>query len=128
MTDKTLAGNATEGTFSPDQLYAGEADIITDNGLVANNQDCAQYQMMALVGGELVIYDKDAADGSEVPHGVLPHAMDTTATGYNAATDSPIITGGILNFDALVADGATYAVLKAALAESNANLQIRKLY
>ncbi|HLP70326.1 MAG TPA: hypothetical protein VK181_22700, partial [Rhizobium sp.] len=63
-----------------------------------------------------------------VPYGVLPHAIDTSSGGLNADTDSPVIIGGVLNFDKLVADGATYEVLREAFARSNSNIVIQKLY
>jgi hypothetical protein len=126
--DRSLAGGVTvEGTFNPDQLYAGEADIVTTQGSVAAaTAAMPQYQVVADVGGVLVPYNKEGADGSEVPYGVLPHAIDNSAGG--AAVDTPVIIGGVLNFDVLVADAATYDVLRAAFASSNSNIVIQKLY
>jgi hypothetical protein len=126
MVDRSLAGGLTvEGTFTPDQLYAGEADIVTTQGVVAAATGAlVQYQVVASVGGFLVPYNKEGADGSEVPYGVLPHAIPDTA----ADQDTPVIIGGVLNFDALVADAATYAVLREAFASSNSNIVIQKLF
>jgi hypothetical protein len=120
-----LAGFEAVDTYNPDQLYAGEADIVTTQGVVAAATGAlVEYQVVASVGGFLVPYNKEGADGSEVPYGVLPHAIADTA----ADQDTPVIIGGVLNFEALVADGATYAVLREAFAESNSNIVIQKLY
>ena len=61
MVDKALAsGLNDEGTFTPDQLYAGEADIVTTQGTVNSNQAAlAKYTVVALVGGKLIAYDKE---------------------------------------------------------------------
>jgi hypothetical protein len=126
MADNSLAGYETVDTFTPTQLYAGEADIVTTQGTVqAAVGALVQYQVVALVGGFLIPYDKEnGVAGANVPYGVLPHALADLAVDQ----DTPVIIGGVLNFDALVADGATYAVLRAAFATSNANIVIQKLY
>lgn len=120
-----LAGNEDVDTFMPDQLYAGEADIVTtQESIAAATAAMVDNTVVALVGGFAVPYNKEGVDGSEVPYGVIPHAIDNSAGG--AAVDTPVIVGGVLNFDALVADGATYAALKAAFAGTN--IVIQKLY
>lgn len=120
-----LAGNETVGTWSPTELYAGEADVVTTQGVVSStNGALAEFTVVALVGGGLVAYNKEGIDGSEVPYGVLPHAIPDSALDQ----DSPVIIGGVLNFDVLVADGQTYAGLQAAFARSNSNIVIQKLY
>jgi hypothetical protein len=120
-----LAGNETVGTWSPTELYAGEADVVTTQGVVSStNGALAEFTVVALVGGELVAYNKEGTDGSEVPYGVLPHAIPDSASDQ----DSPVIIGGVLNFDVLVADGQTYAGLQAAFAAGNSNIVIQKLY
>jgi len=126
MADKALAGYETVDTFTPDQLYAGEADIVTTQGTVAAATAALEkYQVVALVGGFLIPYDKeDGVDGSSVPYGVLPHAIPDAGVDQ----DTPVIIGGVLNFDVLVADDATYAELRAAFAQSNSNIVIQKLY
>lgn len=125
MVDRSLAGYAVEGTYSPDQLYAGEADIVTTQGVIPIAAAAmVQYQVVANVGGVLVLYNKEGVDGSEVPYGVLPHAIPNAAVDQ----DTPVIVGGVLNFDVLVADAATYQVLREAFAKSNSNIVIQKLY
>ena len=127
MADKALAGYETVDTFTPDQLYAGEADIVTTQGTIAAAAAAMEkYTVVAEVGCVLVPYNKEGADGSEIPYGVLPHAIDNSAGA--SAVDTPVIIGGVLNYDILVADAATYAVLRAAFAQSNSNIVIQKLY
>lgn len=69
--------------------------------------------------------DSDAeAGGARVPYGILPHALDTTATGYNAAVDTPVFISGHPSFTALdLPDGTTYAEIKAAFAGTMINVQ-----
>jgi hypothetical protein len=122
-----LAGSETVGTSTPTQLYAGEADIVTTQGTVkAGTAAMAEHTVVAEVAGYLVPYNKEGADGSETPAGVLPHAIDASASA--ADLDTPWIIGGVLNFEALVADGQTYAALRAAFREANSNVVIQKLY
>lgn len=232
--DKALAGGLNvEGTFVPDQLYAGESDIVTTQGVLAKGIAFQRYQVVTEAGGLLRPYDKEGrasgtltfsgvgtaadtitingvvitlraaadpaldevtiggtagataanlaafvnnnaarlgviatvtgavvtlkaiepgVDGNDIttaeagtntafgaatltggnalsrPFGVLPHAVDTTVAGTNAATDSPVIIGGPLNFDVLVADGATYDELREAFMFGNSKIVIQKLY
>lgn len=134
--DRILAGYRTVASVEPVQLYAGEKQPVTTQGTVAaglvlgevNEQGTtSKFPIVALVGGALVAFNPAGVDGSEVPYGVLPHALDTSATGYNAAVDSPVIVEGVLNFEAL--DTAeTYADLKAAFAAAGSGIIIQKLY
>jgi hypothetical protein len=135
MGDKILAGYETVGVYEPIQLYAGEADTVSTQEVLTAGQNVGQlnarnetfkFPVVSMVGGKLVAYNKEGADGSEVPYGILPHALDASATGYNADVDTPVFVGGVFNFEALDADGATYAALKAAFARTN--IVIQKLY
>lgn len=94
---------------------AGNAITITETG--AN----IAASGATLTGGT----DSDAeSGGARQPVGILPHALDTTATGYNAPVDTPYFIGGHYNFDALdVPAGTTYAELKAAFARTPINIQ-----
>lgn len=69
--------------------------------------------------------DSDAeVGGARTPYGVLPHALDTTAEGYNAAVNTPVFISGHPNFDALdLPDGTTYPEIKAAFAGTMINVQ-----
>lgn len=69
--------------------------------------------------------DSDAeAGGARQPYGILPHALDTTAAGYDAAVDTPVFISGHPNFDALdLPEGTTYQEIKAAFAGTMINVQ-----
>ncbi|HOQ61581.1 MAG TPA: hypothetical protein PKZ08_13235 [Vicinamibacterales bacterium] len=69
--------------------------------------------------------DSDAeSGGARVPYGILPHALDTSATGYDAPVDTPVFISGHPNFDALdLPDGTTYQEIKAAFAGTMVNVQ-----
>lgn len=134
--DRILAGYRTVDTVTPVQLYAGEKQVVTTQGVVAAGQvlgllnaqgTTSKFPIVALVGGLMVEYNPAGADGSEVPYGVLPHALDTSATGYNANVDSPVIVEAVLNYEALDT-AATYADLKAAFAGAPTAIVIQKLY
>lgn len=69
--------------------------------------------------------DSDAeSGGARVPYGILPHALDTTAAGYDDPVDTPVFISGHPNFDALdLPDGTTYQEIKAAFAGTMINVQ-----
>lgn len=72
--------------------------------------------------------DSDAEDGgARLIYGILPHALDTTAEGYNATVETPIFTGGTFNFDAMdVPTGTTLAEMVQACARTP--ISVQKLY
>lgn len=69
--------------------------------------------------------DSDAeAGGARVPYGILPHALDTTAEGYDDPVNTPVFISGHPNFDALdLPEGTTYQEIKAAFAGTTINVQ-----
>ena len=140
MGDRILAGYETVGKFEPIQLYAGENQAVTTQATLAAGQkvgklnvrnETYKFPVVAEVGGKLVAWDPAGADGSEVIAGVLPHALDASATGYNADVDTPIIVQAVLNFEAMdVADttDATYAAMRAAEQGPGVNIRFQALY
>lgn len=72
--------------------------------------------------------DSDAEiGGARQPYGILPHALDTTAEGYDDTVDTPVFISGHPNFEALdLPEGTTYEEIKAAFAGTMINVQ--KLY
>ncbi len=120
MVDRALAGYEAIGTYSPDQLYAGEADIVTTQGEIPAAQAAfAQYALVSTdAAGNIVAFD-----GTNV-YGVLPHAMPDAAI----VQDTPVIIGGVLNFDVIVGHALTYGALRTMAARSNSNLVFQKLY
>lgn len=120
MVDKALAGYGTVDTFTPDQLYAGEADIVSTQGTIPAAQ--AAFTKHAVVSqdgdGNIVAFDGTNA------YGVLPHAIPDAGV----PQDTPVIIGGVLNFDVLTGHALSYGDLKTAFARSNSNIVIQKLY
>lgn len=69
--------------------------------------------------------DSDAEEGgARLPVGILPHALDTTETGYDGPVETPYFISGHPNFDALdLPEGTTYQEIKAAFARTMINVQ-----
>lgn len=120
MVDRALAGYNTVDTFTPDQLYAGEADIVTTQGSIPAAQAAlTKYAVVSQnAAGEIVAFDGVTA------YGVLPHAIPDAAF----AQDTPVIIGGVLNFEALTGHALAYGALAKVFAQSNSNIVIQKLY
>lgn len=81
---------------------------------------------IAVSGGTLTGgTDSDAeVGGARVPYGILPHALDTTAAGYDDPVETPVFISGHPNFDALdLPAGTTYQEIKAAFAGTMINVQ-----
>lgn len=137
MGDKMLAGFRTVGNFVPIQLYAGEKQVVTTQATLASGQKVGQlndreetfkFPVVAMVGGKLVKWNQAGNDGSQIIFGVLPHALDASATGYNADVDTPVIVEAVLNFEALDIGAVTYAQMRAAAQAPGHGLVFQKLY
>jgi hypothetical protein len=137
MGDRILAGGIeTIGTFVPIQLYAGERPVVTTQatltagqkvGKLNSRNETFKFPIVAEVGGKLVAWNSAGNDGSEIISGVLPHALDASATGYNADVDTPIIKDAVLNFEAM--DTAlTYAQVRAARQGPSVHITFQRLY
>lgn len=134
MGDRILAGGVEEiGSFQPIQLYAGEKQVVTTQGTLKAGQkvgilnarnETYKFGIVSQDPADASFVKYDAA-GDEPPFGILPHALDTTATGYNAAVDTPVIVEAVINFEALETT-MTYAQCKVAFARSG--IVIQKLY
>ncbi len=134
--DHTLAGYSAVATYMPVQLYSGEMDIVTTQGIAAagnlfgtfvgNNPNQPRYSIVAKVAGKLVPYVEGGANGTGVAFGVVPHVFATDATGYNADAPTPVIVGGALNPEVLLPAAMTYAQKQAAFARTN--ILIQNLY
>lgn len=129
---RDLAANGTLGTFEDEQLYSGEADIVTDSAAAAAEQNLAKYTVVAKnTDGELVALDPAAADPDEIEAvavGILAQPVDTTAaTGTGVATDVPFFIGGVFNPNALVWPAALDTLVERVAAFQNTNISIRRL-
>lgn len=134
MGDKMLAGFRTVGSYEPIQLYAGENQAVTTQGTLAAGQNVGQLNDRDETFKFPVVMENETGllvewDGAGEIAGVLPHALDASATGTNANTDTPMIVQAVLNFEAMdVPDGTTYAELRAAPQAPGVNIRFQKLY
>lgn len=118
-----FAGQRDLGTYTPVQLFAGSADVVTDSFPVGATM--AQYQVFAVnAAGAAVPHNPAANDGTEKAVGITAFAVT-----YSAQTPSHVsgYIGGDFNHEALVwhADTDTLAERKAAFLRTN--IAIKKL-
>ena len=105
ISDKDLAGDFTIGAYNDVPLWAGDAEVITDDDyVVASGQGVVpKYSVMALLSGKLVKHAPAAADGSQTAVGILTQAVNATLADAKVA----IYVSGFFNADALVWAAAT---------------------
>lgn len=131
--DKILAGYGTVGRYEPIQLYAGENQHVSTQGVLAagnkvgllnERNETYKFGLVSEVGGKLVKYD-----GTQPLKGILPHALDTGAApaGYNADVDTSVIVQIVANFEAIDTD-MDYAEARAAEQAPGTNITFQKLY
>lgn len=126
MVDKVLAGNGDLGSFTPEQLFAGEATVRTSRGTFATGKVFAQFEVVTInAQGE---FDK-LADETGEGHAITAHAIDTSATGYNAAADGPVYEEGVYNHEILVWPAAanTLAERKAIFRRGNPKITVERV-
>jgi hypothetical protein len=120
-----LAGNGTKGGFTPHHLFAGEKEIVTNNGSVAANQDLKQFQVVAMnAAGELVAHDPAASDGTEKAVAVMAQPVKTTA----ATAPGPYYVSAFFNHEALVWHATLDTLAKRKAALLGTEIQVGKLY
>lgn len=101
----TLAGTSTDA-YTPNELFAGDAPVITNARTVATGLTLVANSIVALNGSnELVEWVPGAADGTANAVGITCEAIDTTA----GAAMHPVYEGGYFNTDALNWPTATAA-------------------
>lgn len=99
MSDKDLASGELVGTTSIVPLFAGDMDIITEEGIVDTGV-LAKYTVVGKITatGKLVALNPAAVDGSEKAYGILTQAVDATAADVKAG----VYIGGFFNDAAIV--------------------------
>ena len=116
-----FAGNVDLGTYSPVHLFAGSADIVTDNFQVGAN--LAQYQVFAVnAAGKAVPHDPTAADGTEKAVGITLYAVTQSAGGNVAG-----YIGGDFNHEVLVWHASLDTLAKRKAAFLRTNIAIKSL-
>lgn len=94
-----LASSAVVGTYTPSHLFAGEADIVTEEFTVASGTGvCAKGTVMALLSGKLVKHDPTALTSAATAITILTQPVDATSADVKVAG----YTAGFFNHDALV--------------------------
>lgn len=113
-----FAGNVDLGSYQPVHLFAGSADIVTDNFPVG--AALAQYQVFAVnAAGAAVPHDPAATDGTEKAVGIALYAADSgSVVGY---------IGGDFNHEALVWDASLDTLAKRKAAFLRTNIAIKSL-
>lgn len=119
-----LASSGTE-TFTPTQLFAGDADVITQPVTVKSGSNLAQYTVVGRIDatGKIVACDLAANDGSQRAIGILVNAIDASG-GDKAGT---IYIAGDFNRAALVWHASFDTDLKKTLAFDRTNIVTRAL-
>ena len=116
-----FAGNVDLGTYSPVHLFAGSADIVTDNFPVGAN--LAQYQVFAVnAAGAAVPHDPTASDGTEKAVGITLYAVTLSAGGNVAG-----YIGGDFNHEVLVWHASLDTLAKRKAAFLRTNIAIKSL-
>lgn len=123
MTD-LLAQTGTE-TFTPEQLFAGDANVITAPHTLVSGQNLAQYAVVGRVtaSGKLKVCDLAALDGSAVAFGILVNAVDASG-GDKACT---VYVAGDFNRAALAWHASFTTDLLKSLAFDRTNIVTRAL-
>jgi hypothetical protein len=99
IVDKDLATSEIVGTFSQVPLFAGDADITTEEGIIDTGV-LAKYTVLGKITatGKLIALTPGASDGSQIAYGILTQAVDATAADVRAG----VYVGGFFNDAALV--------------------------
>ena len=95
------AGSSTLELSPAPTLFAGSAPITTNRADAAETLE--QYQIIAIVGDQIVAWDPAASDGSEVAAGILATATNLDdPPGSVSGQWAAYYTGGDFNHEALV--------------------------
>jgi hypothetical protein len=95
----TLASsNLAAGTFTPDQRYAGDANLISNNFTLIAGQNLPDLSVLGRItaSGLLTLCNSGASDGSQVPVAILVEATNAVANTLTA-----VYTAGEFNIDQL---------------------------
>jgi len=101
MSTPELASSTQVAGNTPENLFAGEAPVITDDGyVVASGQNVvAKYTVVGRISasGKLAKHNPSASDGSQTAIGITTQPVDATSADQKVA----IYTGGYFNHAAL---------------------------
>lgn len=130
--DWRAAGFTDEGTYNPTQLFTAEDEVKSAAGTFKTNTNLAVLTIIARDSNNLIVqWDPSQSDERAQPIGVSAADMDTTVTGYNAATVGPYMVGGCFNPDLLVwpsaLSSATHEEQSGALEAAAAPFRVKHL-
>lgn len=117
-----LAGGVTNTNFdAPFELFAGESEIVTDQGQ-AGPAAIVQFTVLGRIAGtgRLVKRVATAVDGSQNAVGIA--AQPAAANAY-----FPLYVGGVFNHEALVWDAADDTLAERKAAFDGTNIGVRQL-
>lgn len=117
-----LAAGISGTTFpEPFELFAGESDIVTDQGQ-ASATPIVQFAVVARVTatGRMVVWAPAASDGSEKAVGIA--AQPAAANAH-----FPLYVGGVFNHEALVWPAAADTLAERKAAFDGTNIGVRVL-
>ncbi|PHM22415.1 head decoration protein [Xenorhabdus budapestensis] len=108
-----FAPGMTSSMFIPDQLIAGQLQLVTDSVTMAQFGLLKRGSVLGMnKSGEYVLSVKTATDGSEKPAAILVDAVDTTVSSQTAG----VYLMGEFNAHRIIFDKSwTLAELKTAL-------------
>lgn len=96
--------------------------MITSPEIIKTNQVLLAGTVLGKITatGLLIPCVETVSDGSEVPHSILVHDVNTSATGSNAQDTVGVMVAGQIDFTSLIVDGSwSYATLKEAFRPNN---------
>lgn len=101
--DKDLASGELVSSYSPVDLFAGDADVVTEEAIL-DTGNLAKYTVVGRItaSGKIVAHAPGASDGSQLAIGILTQAANATSADLRVG----IYTGGFFNHAALVWDAS----------------------
>lgn len=124
-----LAGNGDLGSWEPTQIFAGEADIVTDGG--AAGATIQIYQVIAKnAAGAFVPHDPTATTGTSPDEVPAPESVAIGIAAQPAASGKnvPYYCGGVFNAAALGWHTSLDTLAKRQAAFDRTNIHITNLY
>lgn len=106
--------NINEGTFTPDNLFAGSFPVVTDQVTIASGQNLKRGAVLGKItaSGQYVLSDAGATDGSQTPVAILAEDVDASSGDKEATV---YLTGEFNARRITYGSGHTVATVKDAL-------------
>lgn len=120
-----IAGYTARTDTDSVQLYAGESDIVTTQGVLLEGVAYVGGQVLGRItaSGKFAKHNPGASDGSQNAIAILGYDVATPTVGKKEA----IYVGGVFNMDALTWHASTDTDLERAAAFDGTNIVAQKL-